>query len=98
MGITFNTDTFIPSGSGAITLFVGSGKVLAIIMSTEQTSGVQTVTLYDSIDSSGDILLDIRCPLTSPYSLFFATYRPLKFSAGLTVDPGNCNVLLTLLT
>ena len=97
MAIIANYTTFIPSGGGSVTIHVGSGKILSMIMSTEQTSGVQTVTLYDSLTTSGNILLDIRCPQSSPYSLFFASSRPLTFATALTVNPGNCNVHLTLM-
>jgi len=98
MTIIANSDTFIPAGGGAVTIRPGPGKIMTIIMSTEQTAGVQSVVFYDSLGASGSILLDIRCPQSAPYSLFFASGRYLSFSTALTVDPGDCNVHLTLLT
>lgn len=97
MSVIANKDTFIPAGGGAVTIHVGPGKILTIIMSTEETAGVQSIILYDSLTASGDILIGLRCPQSAPYSLFFASNRPLTFNTGLTVDPGDCNVHLTLM-
>lgn len=98
MSLDFNKDTFIPAGGGAVTLHSGFGKILTIVMSTEETAGVQTVVFYDALSASGSILLDIRCPQSAPYSLFFASSRPLVFSTGLTIDPGDCNVQVSIMT
>lgn len=98
MPIISNIDTFIPAGGGAVTIHVGYGKLLTIIMSTVETSGVQSVVFYDSLTASSPILLDIRCPQNAPYTLFLASSRPLIFSTALTIDPGDCNVHVTILT
>jgi hypothetical protein len=97
MSVRATKDEFVPSGGGAVTLYSGFGKILAIIMSTEETAGVQTVSFRDGLTSTSDILLDIRCPQSQPYSLFFTSNRALTFSTGLTIVPGNCNVHVTLL-
>jgi len=79
-------------------LHSGAGKVLTIIATTTQTSGVQTITLYDNIASSGSVLIKLRVPQTSCLNINFAPDRALTFSTGLTIDPGDCDVHLTILT
>jgi len=98
MSLTASKDTFIPAGGGAVTLHSGSGKVLAVIATTTQTSGVQTITLYDNIASSGPVLIKLRVPQTSCLNINFASDRALAFSTGLTIDPGDCDVHLTILS
>ena len=98
MSLTASKDTFIPAGGGAVTLHSGAGKVLTIIATTTQTSGVQTITLYDNIASSGSVLIKLRVPQTSCLNINFAPDRALSFSAGLTIDPGDCDVHLTILS
>ena len=98
MSLTASKDTFIPAGGGAVTLHSGAGKVLAIIATTTQTSGVQTITLYDNIASSGSELIKLRVPQTDYLNINFAPNRALSFSTGLTIDPGDCDVHLTILT
>jgi len=98
MSLTASKDTFIPAGGGAVTLHSGAGKVLSVIATTTQTSGVQTITLYDNIASSGSVLIKLRVPQTDYLNINFAPDRGLTFSAGLTIDPGDCDVHLTILT
>jgi len=98
MSLTASKDTFIPAGGGAVTLHSGAGKVLAVIATTTQTSGVQTITLYDNIAPSGSVLIKLRVPQTDYLNIDFAPDRALSFSAGLTIDPGDCDVHLTILS
>ena len=98
MSVIASKDTFIPAGGGAVTLHSGAGKVLAVIATTTQTSGVQTITLYDNIASSGSVLIKLRVPQTNYLNIYFAPDRALTFSTGLTIDPGDCDVHLTILT
>ncbi len=98
MSLIASKDTFIPAGGGAVTLHSGAGKVLAVIATTTQTSGVQTITLYDNIASSGSVLIKLRVPQTDYININFAPDRALTFSAGLTIDPGDCDVHLTILS
>ena len=98
MSLTASKDTFIAAGGGAVTLYSGAGKVLTVIATTTQTSGVQTITLYDNIASSGSVLIKLRVPQTDYLNINFAPDRALTFSAGLTIDPGDCDVHLTILS
>jgi hypothetical protein len=98
MSLTASKDTFIAAGGGAVTLHSGAGKVLTVIATTTQTSGVQTITLYDNIASSGPVLIKLRVPQTNCLNMDFAPNRALTFSTGLTIDPGDCDVHLTILT
>ena len=98
MSLTASKDTFIPAGGGVVTLHSGAGKVLTVIATTTQTSGVQTITLYDNIASSGSVLIKLRIPQTDYLNINFTPDRALTFSAGLTIDPGDCDVHLTILT
>jgi len=97
MSLTASKDTFIPAGGGAVTLHSGAGKVLTVIATTTQTSGVQTITLYDNIASSGSVLIKLRVPQTDCLHIDFASDRALSFSTGLTIDPGDCDVHLTII-
>jgi len=98
MSLVASKDTFIPAGGGAVTLHSGAGKVLAVIATTTQTSGVQTITLYDNIASSSPVLIKLRVPQTNCLNINFASERALSFSTGLTIDPGDCDVHLTILS
>jgi len=98
MSLVASKDTFIPAGGGAVTLHSGAGKVLTVIATTTQTSGVQTITLYDNIASSGSVLIKLRVPQTDYLNINFDPDRALSFSTGLTIDPGDCDVHLTILT
>ena len=84
MSLTASKDTFIPAGGGAVTLPSGAGKVLTVIATTTQTSGVQTITLYDNIASSGPVLIKLRVPQTDYMNINLASDRGLTFSTGLS--------------
>ena len=81
--ITSNTN--IHSGSGSV--------VYLIINHSESTA--QTVTLYDSLIASGTVLASFKvAPEASPSTINFPRPYYLRFTTGLTVQPGNCSVIV----
>jgi hypothetical protein len=89
-----NKNTFFAAGSDPATVHIGKGNIYGIIATTTQTASVQTVTLYDAISSTGSVLLVLNVYLTNIRPVYFPENMPLFFSEGLTIDPGNCDVLL----
>jgi hypothetical protein len=94
MPLVSSKDSFISSGGGAETLAVGPGLVYAVIASTDQATQ-ETFTIYDSLAASGDILFQMTCNPNGPINqVWFPSSMTLKFSTGLTVDPGDCDVFV----
>lgn len=83
---------YVEAGS-AKNIISGRGSIIAILISHSQTSA-QSVTLYDGISVSGDVLVKIHvAPEQSPAWIILPDNYPLRFSNGLTVDPGDhCDV------
>lgn len=87
---------FFASGSGVKTHHVGRGSVYSLLASTA-LAATDAITLYDSASTSGTVLLSLDVPANGFATWFhFPNDKPLVFTEGLTVDPGNCNVLLVL--
>lgn len=77
------------------TVHTGKGTVISLIINHSETSA-QTVTLYDSLVASGAVLASFQVsPEASPKHILFPAPYFLRFTAGLTVEPGNCTILLT---
>ena len=68
--------------STTLTLFTGAGKVHSILAFG---AALSTVTLYDSLSGSGNVLLLISVSNYSPVIIFYPPHLALKFSTGLTV-------------
>lgn len=74
------------------TIHSGQGAVLAITASHNQPS-TQTITLYDAVNTSGTVLTKIHiAPEASPAHIQYPGSLPLRFTNGLTVEAGNCDV------
>ena len=94
MPLVCSKESFLASGASPETLAVGAGLVYAVLASTDQTTQ-ETFTLYDSLSSSGDILFQMTCNPNGPINqVWFPSSMPLKFSTGLTLDPGDCDVFV----
>ena len=76
-------------------IHAGKGAVISLIISHSETSA-QTVTLYDNVIASGTILGSFKCsPEASPRQIIFPPDYYMRFETGLTVEPGNCTVLIS---
>ena len=95
--INASKDGFVASGAGATTIIAGPGYLHSITISTTTSGALQTATFYDSLAGSGDILIkaSIYYLYQNPKQLDYNTH-PLYFTTGLTIDPGNCNVHVTV--
>jgi len=81
---------FVPGGTKNI--HAGKGALLALAISHAESTA-QTVTLYDSLSGAGVLLARFRvAPEGTPAYLRFPDGYPLRFSTGLTVAAGNCDV------
>jgi hypothetical protein len=65
------------------TLHSGSGKVHAILATSDSSTGM--VTIYDNTAASGSILFQISLNSTTPAFIILPAERPLRFHTGLTV-------------
>lgn len=75
-------------------LHSGSGKVISLIINHAESS-TQSVTLYDSLTAAGTVLASFQVsPEASPSQIVFPTPFYLNFTVGLTVEPGNCSVVI----
>ena len=90
--------TFIASGDPATTVLAGKGYLHAILISTATSGAVQTATFYDSLAGSGEVLLvlNLYYLYSNPNHIVFPANMPLEFTTGLTIDPGNCDVHVTV--
>ena len=89
-----NKNTFFASGSGAQTIAIGEGRVCGFVASTAAGTP-DAFTLYDSASTTGAELITVNVPNADPVTaVFFPENMPLVFTEGLTIDPGNCDVLL----
>jgi len=73
------------------TVQVGAGRLGGLIVSHD-LSTAQAVTVYDGVSAAlgARIARVIVAPQTSPAVVYFEPELP--FSAGLVVEPGNCQV------
>lgn len=73
----------------------GGGTVIHLIINHSESTA-QTVTLYDNTVASGTIIASFKvAPEASPANIMFPRRFYLRFSIGLTVEPGNCSVIIT---
>ena len=75
-------------------LHSGAGRLLGYLVSHNQ-AGARAVTFYDSPSAAGRVLHKVHvAPERSPVYVRFADGKDagLPFSAGLAVDPGDCDV------
>jgi hypothetical protein len=94
MPLVCSKNSFTASGADPATLASGAGIVYAVLASTDNAAS-QTFTVYDSLTTSGDVLFQMTChPSGDINQVWFPSTMPLAFSAGLTVDPGNCDVFV----
>jgi hypothetical protein len=76
-------------------IHAGKGAVISLVISHSESTA-QTVTLYDSVIASGSVLGSFKCsPEASPRQIQFPADYYLRFTTGLTVEPGNCIVLVS---
>ena len=72
----------------------GSGAVIYLIINHSESTA-QTVTIYDSLVASVTVLASFKvAPEASPSTIRFPRPYYLRFTIGLTVAPGNCQVLI----
>lgn len=92
MALITDSNGYVAAGS-TNTIISGRGSIIALLISHDQSSP-QTVTLYDNVTASGTVLAQITVAAEqSPAWIRFADNYPLRFSDGLTVDPGtHCDV------
>lgn len=84
------TNSYVNGGTA--TIHTGRGALLALLISHSEPSA-QSVTLYDSNSASGSVLAQIVvAPDRSPFYMEFPPSFPLRFSTGLTLDAGSCQV------
>ncbi|MEA3438860.1 MAG: hypothetical protein U9R58_01100 [Chloroflexota bacterium] len=75
-------------------IHTGAGSVISLIISHSEAAA-QTITLYDNTIASGTVLAAFKvAPEASPKQITFPVPYYLRFSTGLTVEPGNCTVIL----
>ena len=73
----------------------GPGSVVSLIINHSEST-TQTVNIYDSLIASGTILASFKvAEAASPSHIKFDHPFYLRFSTGLTVEPGNCSVIVT---
>ena len=73
----------------------GKGAVISLVISHSEST-TQTVTLYDNVIASGTVLGSFKCsPEASPQQITFPQDYYMRFETGLTVEPGNCTVLVS---
>ena len=89
-----NKDTFFASASGTKTVSTRPGRICGFIATTAEATS-QSFTLYDGVSSSSAVLLTYTCYIGGlTFPVFFPDDKPLYFDDGLTINPGNCDVLL----
>lgn len=81
-------DTFFEAGSGPRTIEAGSGWVLGLVATA---AAADRFYLYD-----GEAAL-FAVSLAAGASLAVQFVEPLRFEAGLSCDPRDCDVLLTVM-
>jgi hypothetical protein len=81
-------------GTAAV-LHSKAGRLMGYVAS-HGLATVQTVTFYDNTAANGAILHRMYVPANLPVHLKFGQQpgEMVSFSSGLTVDPGNCEVLV----
>lgn len=81
-------------GAETKTVHAGKGAVVGLVVSHEEST-TQTVTVYDSLEASGLVLMRLKVHAErSPFYIVFPSkYRP-RFNTGLTVAAGNCDVVV----
>ena len=80
----------------AKTLHTGQGKLIAYLVSHGEST-VQAVTFYDAATAAGTVLHKVyvapeQCPTYFKFGP--GAGEPVTFTSGLSVDPGNCDVLV----
>jgi hypothetical protein len=89
------SDSYVPAGAPTL-LATGRGRLLALLLSHSQSTH-ETVTLYDNNAPGGTVLLRIIvAPQASPFYCIFPVAAPVRFSTGLAVDGGACEVFAIL--
>ena len=87
--------TVITNVTANTNIHSGKGYVVSLIINHSEST-TQTVTLYDSLIASGTVLASFKvAEAASPSHIKFDHPFYLRFSAGLTVEPGNCSVIVT---
>jgi hypothetical protein len=73
-------------------LHSAAGRLIAFLVSHAQST-VQTVTFYDSLTSSGTVILTINVdPAQCPYYVRFDRNAAIPFSTGLSIAQGQCDI------
>ena len=90
MAVYAGSAGFVPGGTKNI--HAGKGALLGLVISHSEST-VQTVTIYDSLSAAGVLLARFQvAPERSPAYVLFPDGYPLRFSTGLTVAAGACDV------
>jgi hypothetical protein len=92
-----STTSRLAAGSDPRILHSGPGQVCYLLFSHAE-SAAQAVTLYDGLNPSAEVLLKLHVPAgVEPILLIFPPSLYPRFSLGLTVDPGGCEVFVCTL-
>jgi hypothetical protein len=74
-----------------------SGKIQFILVSHAEAAA-ETVTLYDGLNTTSPVLLQLKINPGLGVQLIRFEPWPLTFVNGLYVDPGNCEVYMQVST
>lgn len=75
-------------------IHAGRGSLISLIINHSEAT-TQTVNIYDSLVAAGTVLATFKvAPEASPNQVIFPAPYYLRFSTGLTVEPGNCTVIV----
>lgn len=75
---------YVPPGSAGKLLANGPGLVHAVILSADNFSASETLTLYDNTAASGNVLLELKASAHAAVVIERHELRPLFFRSGLT--------------
>ncbi len=79
-------------GGGIRQLHTGSGSLVSLVVSNPSGSA-QAVTVYDGLTAAAPVLLRLAVPAgCAPFVLDLGSGHGLKFTGGLTIDPGACDL------
>ena len=87
--------TIITNITANTNIHSGPGYVVSLIINHSEST-TQTVNIYDSLIASGTVLASFKvAEAASPSQIKFDHPFYLHFTTGLTIEPGNCSVIVT---
>lgn len=86
------TPKHVNAGAGVTLVHDGPGVVRGLVLS-HSNAGAQLVTFYDGDGASDPVLFRVAVPAgVAPVQLKFGQGDTPRYSDGLAVDPGSCEV------